>query len=944
MDNNLYNFTDDAGSFKSANADKIKSLYLPLCNQTLMSSISPDLGGDIKSSQNSFLLEPASRASLALSKASRNFWIYINQDKIWSATGVSKDLKQIQQDKFKLEAGQLWQRVSRENKSIGLKSEILSFVPAGGDALEIMQVTLTNISKKTISFIPYVAIPLYARSADNLRDHRQVTALLTRIREEKYGIKVKPTLLFDEAGHRPNQMVYFVAGCNNKGKGPQYIYPTQEIFCGDSGDLESPEAVFKNKLPAKVSIQGKEPMGALRFAKISLSAGSRETFIIVMGIARNNCNLNSLINKFGSKSKVKLHFEATKNYWASQSKVLDVASGSKDFDNWLRWVNIQPTLRKIFGCSFLPDFDYGKGGRGWRDLWQDCLGLTINNPQAVRSLLINNFCGVKIDGSNATIICKHESEFTPPFLKSRANLKERAEFIADRNNISRVWMDHGVWPLITLDLYIQETGDLGILFQKAAYFRNHQINRTKDIDYKWSFAYGNQLKTKSGKIYKGTILEHLLVQNLVQFYNVGAHNHIRLEGADWNDGLDMAKEHGESVTFSSMYAQNLATLAGLLLKCGKKNLEVAQELKILFTDFNYQNVGQKHKILEKYFAKTQNNVSGKRACLNAVALSRSLNEKATWIKEHIRKSEWLKEGFFNGYYDNSKNRIDGKHGNLLQMTLASQVFPIMSGVATSGQIKEILNNVQRYLLDTSSGGIRLNTDFSRTSFKAAGGISLKAGNKEQYNFGRLFSFAYGHKENGAVFSHMVVMFAYALYKQGYAQEGWKVLNSLYKMATHTAKSKIYPCLPEYFDLEGRGMYSYLTGSASWFAFTLLTQTFGVRGIQGDLLIQPQLTAEQFKSTKSISIQRVFADRKLKIIFVNSRRLEADKYRITKVLLNSKNLCIDGATLLTINPEQTSGFSPRCVEGVDKSRYLIFTREVIANLPKNKLNIVEVFLG
>jgi cellobiose phosphorylase len=169
MVNNLYKFTDNLGSFKSFFADKITSLYLPLCNEMLMSSISPDLHGDIKSNQNNFLLEPVSRINLSLSRASRNFWVYMEKDNIWSAAGVSKDLKQIRQDEFVLEAGQLWQRISRENKRIGLKSEILSFVPFGRDALEIMQVTITNKAKKKISFIPYAAIPLYCRSADNLR-------------------------------------------------------------------------------------------------------------------------------------------------------------------------------------------------------------------------------------------------------------------------------------------------------------------------------------------------------------------------------------------------------------------------------------------------------------------------------------------------------------------------------------------------------------------------------------------------------------------------------------------------------------------------------------------------------------------------------------------------------------------------------------------------------
>lgn len=887
MKNNLYHFTDNTASFESAYAGRIKNLYLPLCNDKLMSSISPDLHGDIKSSQNSFLLEPASRCDLSLSRASRNFWVYINKDKIWSACGVSKNLKQIQEDKFALEAGQLWQRVNRENKNIGLKSEVLSFVPIGSDSLEVMQVTLTNISKKSISFIPYAAIPLYARSADNLRDHRHVTSLLTRIKQQKYGIVVKPTLLFDEAGHRPNNTVYYVAGSDNKGKPAKYIYPTQECFCGESGDLESPEAVFDNKLPGKVPTQGKEPMGAMRFAQINLPARASVTYIVIMGIAQGDCNLSRLINKFNNSKKIDKYFEETRGFWQKQSKALDVSSGDSHFDNWLRWVNVQPHLRKIFGCSFLPDFDYGKGGRGWRDLWQDCLGLILNNPQGVRPLLINNFCGVKIDGSNATIIGKNPGEF-----------------IADRNNISRVWMDHGVWPLITLDLYIQETGDLGILFEQAAYFRNHQINRARDIDQKWHICDGNRLKTKSGKVYQGTILEHLLVQNLVQFYNVGSHNHVRLEGADWNDGLDMAGEHGESVAFSAMYAQNLETIARLLLKTGRKSLEVAEELKVLLTDFNYSNIGQKHKILENYFSKTEKNISGRKAQLDAMKLSDSLRNKSAWMKGYIQKSEWLSLGFFNGYYNNSEKRVDGKIGNLVQMTLASQVFPVMSGVANSRQIREVLSNVYRYLYDKSVGGIRLNTNFG----------------KEQHDLGRAFSFSYGDKENGAVFSHMVVMFAYALYKQGYAQEGWKALSSLYKMAADTSKSKIYPCLPEYFDLEGKGMYSYLTGSASWFILTLVTQSFGIKGQDGDLLIEPKLTGEQFRPAGKLSLSRVFADRKLKIVIFNPKRLEVGKYRIKRFVLNGEWIPVEAA--------------PR----------VVITREVIASLPKGKFNIIEVHLG
>ncbi|MFH0917927.1 MAG: cellobiose phosphorylase, partial [Candidatus Omnitrophota bacterium] len=188
------------------------------------------------------------------------------------------------------------------------------------------------------------------------------------------------------------------------------------------------------------------------------------------------------------------------------------------------------------------------------------------------------------------------------------------------------------------------------------------------------------------------------------------------------------------------------------------------------------------------------------------------------------------------------------------------------------------------------------------------------------DLGRAFSFVYGDKENGAVFSHMVVMYAYALYKQGFTRQGWKALSSLYQLAANTAKSKIYPCLPEYFDCTGRGMYAYLTGSASWFMLTLITQSFGVRGQNGDLLIEPKLSSEQFKSVKALSITRIFANRRLKVVFWNPARLEGGKYRIQRLRLNAEWI------------------------PVEKKAWVIISKEVILSLPKNKLNIIEVHLG
>ena len=160
--------------------------------------------------------------------------------------------------------------------------------------------------------------------------------------------------------------------------------------------------------------------------------------------------------------------------------------------------------------------------------------------------------------------------------------------------------------------------------------------------------------------------------------------------------------------------------------------------------------------------------------------------------------------------------MEGFHHEQVRMMLTGQVFSIMGNVATDAQIRKIVKSADHYLYRKEIGGYRLNTDFQELKF----------------DMGRMFGFAYGEKENGAVFSHMAVMYANALYQRGFAKEGWKALRSLSDTALDFDTSHIYPGIPEYFRSDGRGMYHYLTGAASWYLFTMITEVFGVRGVFG----------------------------------------------------------------------------------------------------------------
>jgi cellobiose phosphorylase len=171
------------------------------------------------------------------------------------------------------------------------------------------------------------------------------------------------------------------------------------------------------------------------------------------------------------------------------------------------------------------------------------------------------------------------------------------------------------------------------------------------------------------------------------------------------------------------------------------------------------------------------------------------------------------------------------------------------------------------------------------------------------------------------------------------------------MANDVDKAKIYPCLPEYFNNQGRGMYSYLTGSASWYSLTLLTQAFGIRAELGDLVIAPKLLKRQFNRQGLASVSTNFAERKIKVVFHNPRKLDFTKYKIAKVLLNKKSASYTQLAPAKINPSTTlridtdSGMRFPCPKGQhqDAAEGIKIKRGTLLNSSSGSC-LIEVFLA
>jgi cellobiose phosphorylase len=246
--------------------------------------------------------------------------------------------------------------------------------------------------------------------------------------------------------------------------------------------------------------------------------------------------------------------------------------------------------------------------------------------------------------------------------------------------------------------------------------------------------------------------------------------------------------------------------------------------------------------------------------------------------------------------------VDWEFEEGIRLNLTGQVFTTMFGLATDEQVLESYKSCQKYLKDVETGGYKLNTPLGPNTL----------------NFGRGFSFAYGEKENGATFSHMVVMYMNALYQRGFVDQAYEVFNSIYKLCMENPNSTIYPGIPEYFNLSGKGMYSYLTGSASWLFLTVLTEMYGVKGDLGNLCLEPNLTLEQFDSEGQATVSTSFANRDITVTYTNPKKLHYTDYKLESVMINT----------LQVDPE------------VAENKKIILSREMIQSYPtSDKLDII-----
>jgi len=97
-----------------------------------------------------------------------------------------------------------------------------------------------------------------------------------------------------------------------------------------------------------MSVDGYEAIGGLRFRAASLPPGAKISFVLIMAIMEAD-ESESLIREYGSLDRFDAWLGKTNRYWKSKLEIPRIHTGDARYEGWLRWVTIQPVLRRIFG-------------------------------------------------------------------------------------------------------------------------------------------------------------------------------------------------------------------------------------------------------------------------------------------------------------------------------------------------------------------------------------------------------------------------------------------------------------------------------------------------------------------------------------------------------------------------------------------------------------------
>lgn len=328
------------------------------------------------------------------------------------------------------------------------------------------------------------------------------------------------------------------------------------------------------------------------------------------------------------------------------------------------------------------------------------------------------------------------------------------------NGVRTRCSDDYLWLPLAICHYVKVAGDASILEQKVGYLEARRLNPGEESSY----------EHPSISSVEETLWQHGVraIKNGLTF---GEHGLPLIGCGDWNDGMNLVgmEGRGESVWLGFFF---YSVLQG------------------------YATLAQQHDDAE---------------------IETLCREQAATLKQNLHDHGWDGEWYRRGYFDGGEPL--GSHtANECQIDAIAQSWSILSGAGDTERSQQAMQQLDRQLVDTDAGIIKL----LMPPFDGNGP-----------NPGYIRGYLPGVRENGGQYTHGAIWAVMAFAEMGEVERAWQLMAMInpinhalndetaarYKVEPYVMCADIYAVDPH----AGRGGWSWYTGSAGW-TYRLITES------------------------------------------------------------------------------------------------------------------------
>lgn len=340
------------------------------------------------------------------------------------------------------------------------------------------------------------------------------------------------------------------------------------------------------------------------------------------------------------------------------------------------------------------------------------------------------------------------------------------------------YKDDFLWLVLATSEYISKTKDESILKEEIPFVEGEKL---LDYEHEKGIHYNYS-------DFQRTLFEHLQLAVDFSLSELGVHGLPKMGGGDWNDGMNKIGINGKGES---------VWLGFFLYDILGRFIEICKMFDDQIDISTYENARKE-------------------------------------LANNINLHAWDGKYYLRAFFDNG-NKVGASSCDECKIDLLSQSFSILTGIASPDKQIKILEEVRKKLVDEKNKIVKLlNPPFKKS---------------KDYP-GYIMDYPEGVRENGGQYTHAVAWYIMALLKAGKCEDAFKVYQminpinrslspkdvSVYKTEPYVIAADIYSNKGN----EGRGGWTWYTGSSAWFYRVGLEEILGIKICGNVLEISPKV--------------------------------------------------------------------------------------------------------